>query len=585
MAYNLSEMNDSLEKKLSLSGDLVSNISLEIKALCFLNIIAKTEKSLTDIDFSDRENTYKVLDNISKELHNKNHQLADILSDINHSNIFTYSKALNGVYEELQKLNEEELLELFDLSTEKYKGMKGGNWSTSKQISEVILDYVDLNKVDSILDLCSGEGYLLGKCADINHNLKITGYEIYPVASLVSKMRLYLHQANYCIFNSDILQTKINDKYDVVFVDYPWGIQINEEPVNDENMIVSYNKKLMRSDWNFMLKAINAIKETGKVVALAPLGILWSTNSADVATRKEIIDKGLLESIMIMPAGTYQGTMVSYCLMVFSYHNDAVKYIDASSAVIDTKSAFKIINVEQMHDLIHCNESELIKLVPNNEIKDLVDYSLEYKRYFNNLKEIKLVNPKKISEIATVFSGYQYTSKNLTELEPGEGNISILKVTNVEDGIIDYHSLVSANIDESKVEKYLLKDNDILLASKGTIFKLAVVTGIGDKKVIPHNNFSVIRITDNTVNPVYVCNYLNSSTGRSFLESIQTGSIIKMINKNALLELSVPILDQDTQEVIANRYLILKDSVNELKMKLSNALEKLNSIYDDEAGD
>ena len=261
MAYNLSEMNDTLEKKLSLSGDLVSNISLEIKALCFLNIIDKTEKSLTDIDFSDRENTYKVLDNVSKELHYENKQLADILSDINHSNIFTYSKALNGAYEELQKLNEEELLELFDLSTEKYKGMKSGNWSTSKQISEVILDYVDLNKVDSILDLCSGEGYLLGKCADINHNLKITGYEIYPVASLVSKMRLYLHQANYNIYNSDILQTKINDKYDVVFVDYPWGIQINEEPVNDENMIVSYNKKLMRSDWNFMLKAINAIKE------------------------------------------------------------------------------------------------------------------------------------------------------------------------------------------------------------------------------------------------------------------------------------------------------------------------------------
>ncbi len=584
MTYNLPVINDSLERKLSLSGDLASNISLEIKALCFLNIIAKTEKSLNNIDFSDRDTTYKILDNLSNELHDKNNQLAEIISDIKHSNIFSYSKALNEAYVELQKLNEEELLELFDLSTEKYKGLKSGNWSTSKQISEVILDYVDINKVDSIMDLCSGEGYLLGKCADINHNLKLTGYEIYPVASLISKMRLYLHQASYRIYNSDILQTKINDKYDVVFVDYPWGIHLNEEPVNDENMIVSYNKKLMRSDWNFMLKAINAIKEIGKVVALAPLGILWSPNSADVTARKEIIDKGLLESIMIMPAGTYQGTMVSYCLMVFSYHNSKVKYVDASNAVIDTKSAFKNINIEQMHDLIHSSESELIKLVSNEEIKDL-DYSLEYKRYFNNLKEIKLVNPKKINEIATVFSGYQYTSKNLTELEPREGNISILKVTNINDGIIDYDSLVSANIDESKVEKYLLKDNDILLASKSTVFKLAVVTDIGDKKVIPQNNFSVIRITDKTVNPVYVCNYLNSSTGRSFLESIQTGSVIKMINKNALLELSVPILDQDTQEVIANRYLILKDSVNELKTKLSNALEKLNSIYDDEVGE
>ncbi len=582
MATNLSLLNDSLEKKLSLSGDLASNISLEIKAICFLNLIAKTENSLNDIDFSDRDNTYKVLDNISKKLQDNN--LSEILNDINQSNIFTYSKALNEVYLELQKLNEKELLDLFDLSTEKYRGKVDGNWSTSKQISEVILDYVDVNKAESILDLCSGEGYLLSKCVDINPNLKVTGYEIYTGASLISKMRLYLHQANYYIYNADILQTKLNDKYDVVFADYPWAIHLNEEPVNDSNMIVSYNKKLMRSDWNFMLKAINAIKETGKAIALAPLGILWSTNNADETTRKEIIDKGLLESIMIMPAGTYQGTMVSYCLMVFSYHNSEVKFIDASDAVIDTKSAYKTINNELIHDLLHASQSEKIKLIPNEEIKDL-DYSLEYKRYFNNLKEIKLINPKKLNEISEVFSGYQYTSKNLTELEPGEGNISILKVTNVEDGMIDYESMVSANIDESKVEKYLLKENDILLASKGTVFKLAVVTNIGDKKVIPHNNFSVIRITDQTVNPVYVCNYLNSSTGRSFLESIQTGSIIKMINKNALLELSVPILDQDTQEVIANRYTILKNNAQELKLKLNSVLEKLNSIYEDEVGD
>lgn len=584
MVNNLSLMNDALEKKLSLSGDLASNISLEIKALSFLNLISKTELSLDDIDFSDRDKTYNILDNIAKELVNHNKNLSDILNDINKSNIFSYSKTLSDVYITLQKLDENELIELFDLSTESYKGGFKSNWATSKQISEVILNCVNIEEAKNVLDLCSGEGYLLSKCAERNNNLKLTGYEIYTGASLISKMRLYIHKSNYSINNVDVLQTKLNNKYDVVFVDYPWGICINDEPIKDENMIVSYNNRLMKSDWNFMLKAINAIKETGKAVAIAPLGNLWSQFGADVASRKEIINKGLLESIVIMPAGTYQGTMVSYCLMIFSYHNSKVKFVDASDAVINTKSAFKIIDLEQVKELLYTNISDKIKYVSNEEIEKS-EYSFEYKRYFNNLTEIKLTNPKKINEIGIVYGGFQYTSKNLTELEPGEGNINILKITNINDGNIDYKSMASANIDESKVEKYLLKENDILLASKGTIFKMAVVMNIGDRKIIPHNNFSVIRITDNTVNPIYVCNYLNSSTGRNFLETIQTGAIIKTINKNSLLELPIPILDHDTQEVIANRYVILKNNVNELKKKLEVALSKLNSIYDDESGE
>lgn len=584
MALNLETLNYSLEKTLLKSGHLMSNISLEIKTLCFLNIIAKTEDCLSNIDFCNNDNVKKALISSAKDVKESDSKLSEILIDIYQYNLFHCGKALNKINNTLQILDHEELLNLFDFSTENYKFARRENWSTSKQLSDTFLECVDLKKATNVLDLCSGEGYLLGRCEAVNHNLQLTGYEIYPLASLVCRMRLYIHKTNHRIYKANVLQTKITDKYDIVFSDYPWGIRITDIPIEDDNMVVPYKKNSVKADWNFILKAVNATKETGKTVTTAPLGVLWSTTRIDTEIRKEIIDKGLLESIIIMPAGTYQSSAIAYCLMIFSRNNSKVKYIDASEAVIDSKSAFKGINVESIQELIHSENSDKIKFVSNEEIKN-ANYALDYRRYFNDISNIKLTNPKKIKDIGTVFNGYQYVSKNLTELEPGIGNVSILKITNIDEGSIDYDSMASANIDESKINKYLLQENDILLTSKGTVLKMAVVTDINVRKIIPHNNLLVIRITDKAVNPLYVCNYLNSTTGKIFLESVLTGSVIKNVNKSGLLELPVPILDEDTQEVIANRYLILKNNIKELKTKLSSAISKFNSIYDDEVGE
>ena len=201
------------------------------------------------------------------------------------------------------------------------------------------------------------------------------------------------------------------------------------------------------------------------------------------------------------------------------------------------------------------------------------------------VSKIELINPKTIKEIADVFAGYQYTSRKIEELEPGEGNVSVVKVSNIENGEINYNDLVSIDIDENKVEKYFLKENDILISTKGTLIKIGLITNIGDKEIIPYNNLQVIRITSEDVNPIYVCNYLNSETGQRFLKSIQTGQIIININKQDLLNVLVPVVDMDTQETIANRYQIISNNIKELKERLSTLENKLNSIYDDEVGE
>ena len=69
-----------------------------------------------------------------------------------------------------------------------------------------------------------------------------------------------------------------------------------------------------------------------------------------------------------------------------------------------------------------------------------------------------------------------------------------------------------------------------------------------------------------------------------FLKTVESGSVIKNINKGSLLELEVPYFDIDTQETIANRYILLKKEIIKEKEKLTNMENKLNSIFEEEAG-
>ena len=314
-----------------------------------------------------------------------------------------------------------------------------------------------------------------------------------------------------------------------------------------------------------------------------PIGAL--STSASRESRNEIINNKMLEKVILMPDGTYPSTNVQYVIMVFSYNNEKVEFIDASECYKRERFA-RLYEVDEVAfaNLLQSKESEKKTFASYEEI-DNNDGNLEPKIYFNRISDIKLTNPKTIGDIAEVFTGFQYTSKNVKEADPGKGNISVLKINNIDDGHIDYEKLTSIDIEEDKVKKYLLKENDIVLTSKGVGLNFAVITDIKDRKVIPFNNLMVIRITSDEVDPVYLCNFFMSTTGRLILETLQTGSIINNISRKSIMEMNVPVLDLDTQETIANRYLMLRESIHEEKKKLNDMLMKMNMIYDDEVGE
>lgn len=560
------------------NGNHDEGVDLEIKTLCFLNILNGEQISISDLDLSEHKEFNKVMEReFSKQ---KNYKIKDTLAEIIKTGMFNHRKELNFVNKKIFELDNDTRIQLFNYEANKNKRFV--SWTTSKDIIDLILQLIEINKYDSILDLCSGKGIFLKECAKANSHIELTGYEINQIAIVVTKMHLIIQNADFNIYRGNVLQSSLENKYDFTFSDYPWALRTTEDVVDDKKMVVKYQRNRMKADWNFIFKAINSINKNGKAVVIVPEGSLF--NIPDKVSRQQVIDKGLLEMIVKMPMGTYPSTTVQYSILMFSYGNKHVRYVDASESCIGNRPIDKRIDINSVVKLINNHDESKCFLIDNETIKE-ADYNLSLSTYSNGVMDIQLPNPKPIKEIGKVTSGYQYTSRTLKELESGEGNVSIVKITNIEEGEINYSSLASAELDEKKIEKYLLKDNDILISSKGTTIKLAMVSNLGDRKVIPHNNLMVIRVTSDEVLPGYLCNFLNSSTGQKLLKSLQTGSIIINITKNSLLDMNIPVVDMDTQETIVNRYCILKEEITRLKDRLNLLENKIQSIYDDEVGE
>ena len=184
--------------------------------------------------------------------------------------------------------------------------------------------------------------------------------------------------------------------------------------------------------------------------------------------------------------------------------------------------------------------------------------------------------------MAKTFRGIQYSSKQYTDLGPGEGKYSVVKISDINDDFLDCSRLSTVDMPEDKVQKYLLKVNDILIVSKGYGLKFAYVKDLCGKQVIPTGNLTVIRVNNRDVLPLYLFIFFMSDKGKGLLEQNLAGASIKSLSKKALDEMDIPAIDLDTQEVIENRYLILQDKMEKLKKDLKDLEEKQSSIFESE---
>ena len=152
----------------------------------------------------------------------------------------------------------------------------------------------------------------------------------------------------------------------------------------------------------------------------------------------------------------------------------------------------------------------------------------------------------KLKDIATIVSGYSFRSK--VQNNP-DGDTYVIKMRDISP---DRTNIANSphKFNGSKIhEKHLLQNGDILFMAKGAN-NFAVNYHGQLKPSFAASAFFVIRINNKSINPAFICIYINSAIGQHFFKANMAGTYIPNINKATLNDMVLFIPPMDEQNKI-----------------------------------
>jgi hypothetical protein len=180
----------------------------------------------------------------------------------------------------------------------------------------------------------------------------------------------------------------------------------------------------------------------------------------------------------------------------------------------------------------------------------------------------------KLKEIAELFRGKSIMKSHI---QPGE--ISVLNISNIEEGEIIWESMDTIDEERRKVKRYELEEGDLVITCRGTVNKVAVVHHL-PKTVIASANIIVIRFHGNVLSE-YVKIFLESPVGTELVKTFQRGTTVMNINPNDLGELEIPLPDRKVQEQIVAEYRKEQQIYREAIHKATQRWQRVKTrIYD-----
>lgn len=503
-----------------------------------------------------------------------------IRSCIVESNLYNILKYLDNLSEK----------EIIDIICEDYGMFSRYNISTPKSINELAYQIFEKNNNNSeILDICSYTGNFLTYYAKRKNNYNFTGIEINTKSNIIAQEKMNALKVDNKLIENNVFAYKFTKKYDKVFCNYPFGLKFNQ---SDLDLINKNHNELkyeftgrISSCWAFVNSVINSLSKDGKGIAVMNNAGLYKLPDAEY--RKLLVDNGLIEAVISLPEKIFAPyTSIPVTLLVLSRNNKQIKFINAEKMILNkTTSRFmNELDVEEILKEYNANSNTSNTKIVNLEDVKNNNYSL-YTSNYMEIEKIEIKNPMKLNTICKdIYRGYQVSSneiKQYSENINGREEYQIVNITNITDGNID-SDLTKIYPDTDKMDKYLLQDKDLLVSSKGTLSKFAVVEIKNNEKYIPSGNFTILRLDTNIINPYYLKIFFESNKGTAIINSIKSGGILPAINLSQFKEINVPVPSIEEQNRIVNRYLAKTDEIKMIKNKLNKLEENLTDIANEE---
>ena len=488
----------------------------------------------------------------------------------------------------LDEMSEEKLINIISDDFGIYSRYNIGTPNSINELCYKILEHN--NSGNDVLDICSFTGNFLTYYAKKQPSYYYSGIEISTRSNLVAQLRLNILNVKNELFNNNVFDYNTNKKYDKIFCNYPLGVKLDDHAVNYLNNINNrinyiYTNKTS-SSWAFINIVINSLKDTGKAIVVMNNAVLYSLKNSDVEFRKLLVSGGYIESVISLPEKLFANTSIPVTLLVLSNNNDKIKFINAEKMIQNNKliNSAKLLNIEEiLNEYANISDSSYTKIIDNKELVN-ENFNLHVQNYMG-IENLEIKFPRILNELCfDVYRGYQISANDINQnSEPQEGLLEhkIVNIVNIIDGIIE-NNLTKIYLEDGKLNKYLLKNKDLLVTLKGAITRFSVVELKENERLIPSGNFTVLRLDTSIVNPYYLKMFFESSKGNAIINSIKSGGALPSINISQLKDIKVPVPPIEEQNKIVNRYLAKTDEIQMIKSKLKNLENSLTEIKNEE---
>ena len=365
--------------------------------------------------------------------------------------------------------------------------------------------------------------------------------------------------------------------FDFVFMDVPRGRNRGEFWERDDVRLERFNRKTVYSDWIFIKEALYQLNENGRAAVLVTPGALIRANEKRL--REQIFFNDWLECVITLPAGLYPGTSTGTELMIFCKRKQPARQnkillADISRYSIKRHNNISEITHEGIEVAVKCLReyreiSDICTVLTKRNI-NLETYSFKPMQYIQYGPQRQGGQTFALGDISEIIRGSQTLPK---ETSSEEGDACIINIRDIQDERVHYQTADKiSRLHPACKEKFRIREDDILLTSKGAVIKSAIVEA-PPPEAFASGNITILRTNREKYDPYVLFEYLNSSQGMLELEKIQSGTTIRILNNTNLKTFQIPVYDKSLMEKIGSR---LKRNRKIYFQKLKNLEEDYN---------
>jgi type I restriction-modification system DNA methylase subunit len=501
------------------------------------------------------------------------------------------NKKIRNIFEIINRMNlstQEEMREFINILTSMAQS-QSGYIETPDSVKELIIGLIDFNKVNSFAEYCSGtSGIAISIYKHITrycHEKKISYYgeEINTTLFLISKLLMIINEIDeYEILNKDVMSDSgkcKNIEFDLAISDFP---QLTNNDIefawNDQRFKYGIPTR-SSADWAFIQIVLYHLNASGIGIMIGTKGTL--VRSYDSQIRKGIIEDDLIECIITLPPNLYDKSNIGTELIIFNKNKaearkNKILFINGSEYSYRLNKNQHTISAEGFNKIIEyytegTEENHFSKFVDLEKIKEY-DYKINPKEYldFDFLKNS--FESLRLKEVAQISRGAQISKEDFKLLSSNPSHY-YLNIKDIENGMIYYDE--TSMITYKKYdwpEKFEIKAGDILLTTKGSAVKIAIVEDEYRPAFIS-GNITRIRINSAKYNPYILYEFFQSDIGFKMLEGLQTGTTIKLLNTSQLERLEIPLYDIKFMNEIGEE---IKSNKREYEKSLEDAKSKFD---------